>query len=197
MVNLNCNIFNPIKNQLTKNENTSMYESLIVNFKYLTTAAKLDITQFLETLNYLLVSVFINLEYEFPFVFSYYGRKLFKTNYNWIARSIDEVTDFKISHSSKTSLSSFNKHKEILSKDELALKIILDLQQKALCEFNTINIWKECDLSKMKIDTCKRLKKKKEELGNSSTENSSIKSMVFNFRFLDVRSVEAMLLSED
>lgn len=154
-----------------------------LDFHYNTFQPKLQLADIIEALNYLLGSLFINLEFKFPFVFSFYGRKLFKTNYNWLVRNLDEMLC-----SSPANLPSV-----IHNKNEAFLQSMKSIQLKALAEYNTLNIMKECDMSGSKLDACKKYSSRFLDLGLPPTPNLSIKAMVFDLQLFDLKSIESHL----
>lgn len=188
LLDLECNVSTPIINDLLDMKsafpNSINLLSLVdLDFHYNTFQPKLQLADIVEALNYLLGSLFINLEFKFPFVFSFYGRKLFKTNYNWLVRNLDEMLC-----QSPVSFPSV-----IHNKNEAFLQSMKSMQLKALAEYNTLNIMKECDMSGSKLDACKKYRSHFLDLGLTPAPNSSIKAMVFDLLLFDLKSIERHL----
>lgn len=93
------------------------------NYSLNNTVIPLD--DIIHTFNYSFSSLILNLEFKFPFVFSFYGRQLFKLSYKWIKHNISETQ---------------NNQQEI---NNALYNHILGLESLMLQEYNTINIMKE------------------------------------------------------
>lgn len=188
LLDLECNVSTPIINDLLDMKsafpNSINLLSLIdLDFHFNTFQPKLQLADIVDAMNYLLGSLFINLEFKFPFVFSFYGRKLFKTNYNWLFRNLDEILC-----SSPENLPSV-----IHNKNEAFLQSLKSIQLKALAEYNTLSIMKECDMSGSKLDACKKYRSRFLDLGLPPTPNISIKAMVFDLQLFDLKHIESHL----
>lgn len=95
------------------------------NYSHNTVLPHIDLDDIIHTFNYSFSSLILNLEFKFPFVFSFYGRHLFKLNYKWIKHNISETQ----SNQEEINKALYNN--------------ILGLETLMLQEYNTINIMKE------------------------------------------------------
>ena len=188
LLDLECKVSTPIINDLLDMKSafpnsTNLLSLMDIDFHYNTFQTKLQLVDIVEALNYLLGSLFINLEFKFPFVFSFYGRKLFKTNYNWLIRNLDEVL----------CPSPVNLPPSVHNKNEAFLQSMKSIQLKALAEYNTLNIMKECEMSRSKLDACKKYKRCFLDLGSPPTPNITIKTMVYDLQVFDLKAIESHL----
>lgn len=175
---LECRIFNAIANDLRQMEKVQMLNLLILNFNYTTTEPQLFLKLFLCLLEYLLVSLLLNLEFKYPLVFSFHGRQLFQLHYPLIVKTIEELGNPAIE----------GPHFE-RNKNQVLYDNIMKLQRKILYEYNTLNILKECNNSKKRKRSC-------ENYRHNSSKGASIKSMVYDLRFVDESAVELYLQKE-
>lgn len=177
---LKCNLFKKIETDLKKLEKVERFQLLILNFNYNTDREDLTLKDFVECFQYLLISLFLNLEFRYPFVFSFYGRRLFQNNYPWLIKQIDLL----FTEAETNTVLQKNKNK-ILREN------LRRIQEKILSEYNTLNIMKECDLSYSRRQSCQCYKSK--HLGNVDYQvNNSIKNMIFHLNFLDIKKIEAV-----
>ena len=188
LLDLECNVSTPIINDLLDIKfafpnSINLLELIDLDFHYNTFQSELRLVDIVEALNYLFSSLIINLEFRFPFVFSFYGRKLFKTNYNWLVKNLDEVL-----------CPSSPNHPSIPhDKSAAFLQSMKNVQLKALAEYNTLSVMKECDTSGTKSDACKRYRRRFLDSGIPYTPNSPIKAMVYDLELFDLSSIESHL----
>lgn len=182
---LGCNVSSPIINELLDIKSAfpdaiNLLNLIDIDFHYNTYKPNLHLADLVDALNYLFGSLIVNLEFKFPFVFSFYGRKLFKTNYNWLVRNLDET------------LCSSPPNNPVLTHDKnrAFLQLMKNIQLKILAEYNTLNIMKECDMSSSKLDAHKKYKTRFLELGLSPPSILSIKTMVYDLQVFDLKSIE-------
>lgn len=95
-LHLTCNIFTSIQTELTSyfkksTHRKSQVTKLEVAVAYTTKNWQTPLTELLDGIHYLIVTTILNLEQQFPLVFSLYGRKFFTTNYNWLVRGVKEI----------------------------------------------------------------------------------------------------------
>lgn len=94
---LSCNIFESIYSELTSLKSPTLsilpMDKIIIEVKYYTPTSSLRLSKFVQTLDYSFSCLLVNLECKFPFVFLFYGRKLFQDSYNWMKRDIMEVIE--------------------------------------------------------------------------------------------------------
>lgn len=89
---LECQIFHPIINELVElGDRVKLLDIMVVDFSFYTKGDNLELNQLIEAMEYSFISLFINLEYKYPLIFSNYGRKFFKENYSWVVRSVHEM----------------------------------------------------------------------------------------------------------
>jgi len=191
LLDLECKVSTPIISDLLDIKvafpnSVNLLDLIDLDFHYNTFQPKLRLIDIVEALNYLFSSLIINLEFKFPFVFSFYGRKLFKTNYNWLIRNLDEVL-----------CTSLPNHPSITHDKSVAfLQSMKNIQLKALAEYNTLNVMKECDTSGSKLDTCKRNRSRFLDSDIPYTPYSPIKTMVYDLELFDLSSIERHLDTE-
>lgn len=150
---------------------------LKVDISFNTKSTSLGIDRLRYSFDYLMVTLFLNLEYKMPFIFSFYGRQLFRNNYRWGSRNINLMMQCQQDNHEELS-----EHKTSLCKAHLQTLSTLEL--KMVSEYNTLRIMQECSESKTRFNSCK---KSRLRLMNGDTEpykpNLSVKSTVYDLSF--------------
>lgn len=181
---LSCGVTGPIINEILKLKSVfpgdiNLLELVTLNFHYNTHLPTLLLPNLVEALNYLVGSLILNLEFKFPLVFSFYGRCLFKTNYNWLIRNIDELL----------AASPPNEVQVSRDKNSVFLRTLKNIQLKILSEYNTLSLMRECDNSSSRIDACRRYRRRL-STGPHSILNTSVKAMVYDLQVFNLQSIE-------
>lgn len=180
VVEMQCQIFNAITADLTSATFNRM-DSVDVKFGYFTSEILLSTEKLITALLRSVRSLLVNLEFRYPFVFSFYGRHLLYTNYNWLIKDIHELQRGSVTSPSAS----------VLEQDANVIFVLTlsSMQKRILHEFNTLNIMKECDLSARRRTSCR----KQMEKGDDDLPSASIKNKVVDFSILDVARVEETL----
>lgn len=142
-VDLRCKIFDSIVPELLPNVDVGYLRQLNVDIAMFSVDATSNFHEVLDVLQYSLASLILNLEFKFPFVFSYYGRLLTKLNYKSLSGRIRKMGAPLNSEDHKSS--------EITSISTITLG---KLEKAILTEFNTLNVLKECDMSAHRLKLC-------------------------------------------
>lgn len=178
-IELTCGIFSHVRNDLRQVENIQYFHLLIINHNFTCSEAKLGLKQYLSLLEYLLISLLLNIELKYPLVFSFYGRQLFQRNYNMILKTIEELSNPII-----------DGPKFECNRNQILSDNIRKLQRKILYEYNTLNILKECNDSSSRRKSCDNFKKKPVDYKLGS---GPIKCTVYNMSFIDMAAIEKQL----
>ncbi|OBA19617.1 hypothetical protein METBIDRAFT_19740, partial [Metschnikowia bicuspidata var. bicuspidata NRRL YB-4993] len=129
---LRCDIFYPILPDLAHADNVRFLQHLAIKFEYWSLHRTVYFEDLFDTLQYLLTSLMMNLEFKFPLVFSYYGKQLVKINYKNLKRNATLLaTPLDNAYAPD--------HNAILG------AVLRKLQGVILYEFNTLNVMKECE----------------------------------------------------
>lgn len=178
-IELACEIFSHVRNDLKQMENIQYFHLLIINYNFSCSGTKLELKQYLSLLEYLLISLLLNIELKYPLIFSFYGRHLFQRNYSMIVKTIEELSNPKIEGP-----------KFECNRNQILSNNMRKLQRKILYEYNTLNILKECNDSSSRRKSCDNYKKKSADyrLGTGP-----IKCMVYDMRFIDMAAIEKQL----
>lgn len=207
VLRLQCILFHSIW------ESVNAVSEFTINLYFSTDQERINLTDMLHDTNYLVNSWILHMEDKFPLVLSYYGRHLFKLNYYWIKKSIDEMLD--------PSLLTLLNIKEAYDSHSILLSNLLKLQKlRMVPEFNTINVLLEMSKSKYRYLRVKegleknvqskpeekcveknlgqtqvgttprkvhyRAKEENTKHGEESNNSSSLKKTVFNFNLTDM-----------
>lgn len=178
---LQCQLFSAIAVDLSCATFNSV-DSVHFEFGYFTSEVSVSIEMLVSALLRSLASLVLNLEYRYPFVFSFYGRELLYTNYNWLIKDIHELQRGSITSRPST----------VFEQDTNVIFVLIlsSMQRRILSEFNTLNIMKECDASAPRRSRCR---KQMEKTADEQLPSTNIKNKVLDLRILDVGRVEAML----
>lgn len=187
LLGLDCNVTRPVFNQLLDVKTAvptaiNFLRLLDIDIYYNSLLSILKLADYVDALNYLFGSLFINLEFKLPFVFSFYGRKLFKTNYNWIVRNLGELSKTFPSYPSPT------KDTNVMFAQSLQT-----LQLKIRAEYNTLSVMKDCDASSSKLEAHRRYKARQFDVEIPLPATFPIKSMVYDLHVLDLLFIESHL----
>lgn len=161
-VDLRCRVFDSILSDLELDQTVGYIRNLALDFTMTSPKIALHLQSLIDNLQYSLSSLFLNLEFKYPFVFSYYGRQLIQLNYKALTRSMAMLA---------TSLED-SEVSELMSVVPIALG---KLQRAILTEFNTLNVMKECDFNYHRSKLCRQF----ENLNIADDSRRSIKSKGF------------------
>lgn len=139
-VDLRCKIFDSIAPELLLNGDVSYLRNLNVDLAVFSTDATLNFKDLIECMQYSLTSLILNLEFKFPFVFSYFGRQVTKLNYGALT---NRMAKMRIAFE-EDSYQGINISAIALGK----------LEKVILSEFNTLNVLKECDMGAHRFKLC-------------------------------------------
>lgn len=145
-------------------ESISYLTSLTYYILIITPLPILTLSNLYNHINYLISVLLINLEYKFPLIFSPFGSRYLKIQYNWLKWYINQI----ISTGDTT---------------KIFVKNLFNLQQSILHEFNTINIWKQLNRSTIS----KRLFIKDISLIKEVTK---VKNLVFSYKLISEEEEE-------
>lgn len=140
-VNLRCQVFDSIVPDLPQNDNVGFLRTLSIDFEITSPKSTIHFLQILQNLQYCLSSLVLNLEFRYPFVFSYYGRQLIRLNYKCLTRTM-AILNVAL-EGEETDVS------------QVMMRALAKLQNAILTEFNTLNVMKECDYSSHRIKLCR------------------------------------------
>ncbi|CAH2354550.1 hypothetical protein CLIB1423_17S01684 [[Candida] railenensis] len=90
---MNCRIFDSYYSEIMSlgTENVKQMDKIIIDFKYFIPGSTLNLVEMVEAIEYSISSIIVKLELQYPFVFSYYGRRLFSESFPWMKRDINEL----------------------------------------------------------------------------------------------------------
>lgn len=90
---MNCNLFGPYFSDLESlgSDNVKHMDKIIIEFKYFIPGSTLKLVEMVNAIEYSLLSVVLRLETIYPFVFSFYCRKLFGESFDWMKRDTSEL----------------------------------------------------------------------------------------------------------
>lgn len=140
-VDLRCQAFDSILPDLLLIKSIEYLRNLTIDFSMTSACSNIYYHVLVENIQYSLSSLLLNLEFKYPFVFSYYGRHLLRLNYRNLTLNMAMLAPPLIENSSKLS--------QIV---EIALA---KLENAIVTEFNTLNVMKECDLSAHRTKMCR------------------------------------------
>lgn len=184
-IDLMCNLFGAILSDVA-NVPVERLESIHVTLEYWTPASQCYFESIYRHFQYLLVGLVLKLEYDYPFVFSFYGKHLIKINYRNLIRVHEELTsplpNLKASQVFSSASPNSTTDEVEVPNSQLPLhplttsvgasqQVLLKLHKHILHEFNTLNVMKECDLSSHQRNQCKR--------SWTKPNSSSLKRLVF------------------
>lgn len=138
---LRCELFHPILPDLAHAENVRFLQLLAIKYEYWSPHQAIYFEDIFDTLQYLLTSLMMNLEFKFPFIFSYYGKQLVNINYKSLIRN-------------STLLATPLDNTSVPDHNEILAAVLLKLQLAILYEFNTLNIMKECESRPWQAKLC-------------------------------------------
>lgn len=138
---LKCKLFNSISHDFTHLP-VAYLKLLVMNFECWTPNPRIHIETLTEYLQYSITSLLLNLEYKYPFVFSFYGKRFVEVNYHTLVRSTtDLLTPFQGG--------------DIPDKNAILSHCLAKLQWHVLFEFNTLNVMLECDRNSYRQKMCR------------------------------------------
>lgn len=158
-----CKLFNSLHTDLARLL-VDQLEHVHAVFEYWTPSSRVYLRSFLGHFQYLLTSLVVNLEYKYPFVFSFYGKQLVQLNYKNLIRTLTELAT-PLDNASQPD------HSEILNRAFCKLHVHI------LTEYNTLNVMKECDTLAYRLKQCRNYK-------TSSRDKRSIKNKAYCLRVL-------------
>lgn len=173
-IDLMCSLFGAILPDVA-NLPVERMEKLQVTLEYWTSASQCYFESVYRHFQYLLVSLIFKLEYDYPFVFSFYGKHLVQINYRNLVQVHKELAaplsakllvpsesknppnlPEQVSANSVKSYSVVREEPVSTSNSVCApLTVFLKLQKHILHEFNTLNVMKECDSNSHRRKQCK------------------------------------------
>lgn len=163
---LQCSLFHPMLPDL-KYIDVDYLNRLDVSFDLWTPRTRVYFDDVATLVDYLLCSVMLNLEYRFPFCFSYYGKQLVHVNYRhmlknhtWFATPLDNSAQ--------------------PNRNDMLRLVLRKLTAGILSEYNTLNIMKECDLHQHRRALCRTYVEGRARDG----ERRSIKAKAVSLRIL-------------
>lgn len=148
---------------------TNTLEEMTVVLEMLTEKPSVELFRMVQNWNYMLTSFLANMEYKFPVVFSYYGRKLFALNYKSMLRCIDEICDVQM----------YCLGGGEINKQLVLAKNLEKLQKVIMTEYNLINNMLEIAGSRNKYKSCVEAKK------SSKNSGYSLKSRTYLVKLID------------
>lgn len=139
-VDLRCQIFDSIVPDLLLYEDVGYLRKLNIDLSIYSIETTLHFQDIIEYVQYSLSSLILNLEFKYPFVFSYFGRHITKLNYKSLT---NRMAKLRIPLDGSTNGSS-----------DFSLVALRKLENVILTEFNTLNVLKECDMSAHRMRLC-------------------------------------------
>lgn len=126
---MDCRIFDSYFSEimLLGTENVKQMDKIIIDFRYFTPGSTLNLVEMVEAIEYSITSTVVKLELRYPFVFSYYGRRLFSESFQWMKRDINELLlgcqgEYEVTH------------------DMLVLKDLWKLHSKIQSGYNSLDV---------------------------------------------------------
>lgn len=138
---LRCKLFNKISADLVHLP-VEKLGRLSVKFECWTPNRSIRFDMLTEYFQYVMTSLILNLEFKYPFIFSFYGKRLVETNYTNLIRSTTEWA---------TPLEG----EFVPDKNDILGRCLTKLQFFILYEYNTINIMMECDTNPYRSKMCR------------------------------------------
>lgn len=196
-IDLMCNLFGAILPDVA-NLPVERLDQLHVTLEYWTPASQCYFESIYRHFQYLLVTLVFKLEYDYPFVFSFYGKHLVRVNYRNLIRVHEELgvplpkaTCANLLIPKCTEPNATEPVSALLEDDAVSAAtesvsklparsnatsvcavqtVFLKLQKHILYEFNTLNVMKECDINSHHRQQCKK---------SWATNSGSLKRLVF------------------
>lgn len=161
-VRLRCKVFDHIFPDTGLELTVGFVRNVFITFKMTSPKLALHFQRLVDNLQYCLSSLFLNLEFKYPFVFSYYGRRLIQLNYKTLTHTMAMLhTPLGITETPET---------------HSVVAIALGKLQNAIStEFNNLNIMKECDFNHHRSRLCRKF----DSLAVVDDSRWSIKSKAF------------------
>lgn len=168
-------------------DEVNFLQQMTWNFHYNKNNTQVELQSLVSTMNIALCSLLINLELKFPFIFSFYARKLFQLNYKMFSQNITELHNVFPS-SNESDLKDAEKSHLKRPKIYYLSKLLKTFQTKVRNCYSTLEIIQQCNTTSSRLQSCKRHKNK---LGDINTEPSvPVHSMLYNLCVLDLSVVE-------
>lgn len=182
LIRLGCNITGPLEEELAdvvSQEGLTSMKLLHLTMSISTNSELITLCEYIENLDYLLVSLLLNFEALFPLVFSFYGRKFFKANYNWMLRNVETL---------------FSDLKKEPDRMKAFAVLLQSFMQKIKSDYNTISIWRACT-DPSRLLSCQRFRKKQNlQSKDIYAPSTALKSMVYDLLFLEAFNVDEHLI---
>lgn len=191
---LNCLVFPPLENDFREFDSCNTLRSITITIRFVTDKVQIILTDLINGVNLLLASLILALEIQFPLCFSFYGRKFFKVNYNQIVRVLNEVLDFELPRQSKV----IKKENASIEEKTIQLqRLIKNLQSRILLEYNTLDIWREYNIKRMRWKSYEEFRLKQEDNDDLTKKSLTVKLMIYSFSFLVQQCVENNLQNDE
>ncbi|KAF3992884.1 hypothetical protein FT663_00794 [Candidozyma haemuli var. vulneris] len=140
---LKCKLFADTLGDFKHADNVGYIEKIHFIFKYTTSCPSVYFSSLFNNLQYCFCSAMLDLEKQYPFVFSFYGKHLYEINYSTMLRCFTELA---------TPLQGPGE----ADQSEMLQLVLEKLNHFMLTKFNTIAVMKECDKSPYRLQQCKK-----------------------------------------
>lgn len=168
-------------------DDVNFLQQMTWNFYYSKNDARVELQSLVSSMNLMLCSLLIDLESKFPFIFSFYARKLFQLNYKMFSQNITELhTVFPSSN--ETNLRNAEEDHLERPKTYYLAKLLNTFQAKVRNCYTTLEIIRQCNTTSSRLQSCKRYKRKLEN-GNAQL-SVPVHSMLYNLCLLDLSAVK-------
>lgn len=168
-------------------DDVNFLQQMTWNFHYSKNDTQIELQSLVSTMNLTLCSLLIDLELKFPFIFSFYARKLFQLNYKMFSQNITELYSVFPS-SNEASLRDSEKTHLGRPKSYYLSKLLSTFQTKVRNCYTTLEIIRQCNTTSSRFQSCKRYRKKLEDI--NAHISVPVHSMLYNLCLLDISAVE-------
>lgn len=162
-VGLRCQVFDSISTELSSETDVGYFQELSIEFQVSTPSFRIHFNFIMENLQYALSSLILNLEFKFPFVFSYYGRHLVQLNYQNLTTTLSALRRTNCQESTTKILEvkleppePKKESPEMKEEEPVPIIALKKLKRAILTEYNTLNVMKECDLNHHRSKLCRQ-----------------------------------------
>lgn len=140
---LKCKLFADLLSDFKHTDNVAFVERIHIVYKYHTPCLLVYYSCLFNNLQYSLASLMLDLEKDYPFVFSFYGKHLFEINYHTLIRCFTELAT-PLQGPGEADLA------------EILQLVLEKLHHFLLTKYNTVEVMKECDKSSYRLQQCRK-----------------------------------------
>ncbi|CCE78792.1 Piso0_000821 [Millerozyma farinosa CBS 7064] len=174
-------------------DDVNFLQQMTWNFHYSKNDRQVELHSLVSTMNFMLCSLLIDLEMKFPFIFSFYARKLFQLNYKMFSQNITELHSV-FPYSDETGLLESEKSHLGRPKAYYLSKLLNTFQTKVRNCYTTLEIIHQCNTTSSRLQSCKRYRKKLED--RNAQPAAPVHSMSYNLCLLDLSIVERYIKND-